>query len=173
MKANKMYEGKQNRRASSSSLEAHQELLENIDKIHEVPPGEKMFKGNALLLWKYIMRSKPYKEWTTSDLILAYKYVDYDITIKRGEDRLAELIEGGADLLDPESYACEYSCEIEKIKTKQMVIFRALGFARAAQRQPYDNKGNDKSDAEMTQFELLSSMRGSGKGGMPGFLAKQ
>jgi hypothetical protein len=136
------------KRPQKNLVGARQELLADSERLHDIPPGERELQGQELELWKYLMRAKAYKEWSTSDLMLAYKYIKYDTVIRRGELRLDQFIEQGADILDPESYANEYYKEVEKVRSKQMLTFRALGLTHAALRQQNDNDNKDKKAAE-------------------------
>lgn len=161
-------------RAANNSLKAHQELLANVDRLHEVPPGEKPLKGNDLALWRFLMRAKPYKDWSSTDLILAYKYIQYDRVIKKGEDRIDQFIEDGTDILEPDTLANDYYKELDKVRQKQISVLRSLGLTHAALRQQPNNNNRDKQAQDENETEdAIQFISKHGTGRLPAFMAKQ
>ena len=108
------------------------ETLEDVTRLHDPPPGVNFTSAYENELWTYFMNVKPYKEWTSADLFLVAQVVRLESWIMKGRIKLQEMIDDGADLFDPESYACSYNKELMKVESQQRMNMKALGFTRTA-----------------------------------------
>lgn len=131
-----------------TSLGGARQTLENATKSHEPPANCILKTDEEVAFWRELMRSKPYDRWTPATLSMAYQVIRMEMRIRRGNARLDELIEQGADLFHPDSIATEYAANISKAQRQQLSILRALGLtftavtsasttARAAQKEQH------------------------------------
>lgn len=145
-------------------------ILDDASRIHQKPPSVRAFSKAEKNLWNYLMKARPYKEWTPTDLLLASRVVLLDTVIKKGEERLFQMISEGADILDPQSYSNEYNFEIIKMQKLQLTYLRALGMTRSSVRNT-ESGSNSRATRERELAETLG-MFGEQALGLPSFMAK-
>lgn len=147
------------------------EIIDDAEKMHDPPPTVRAFDEREQTLWRYLMRARPYKEWTPTDLLLAARIVLLDTVIKRGEERLFAMIADGADILDPESYANEYNAEIIKVQRLQLTFVRAIGLTRTSVRNT-ETGTNSRASREREISDAMGMFGEHSEEGLLAFMAK-
>jgi hypothetical protein len=114
-----------------TDLRGLQEVMSDLNRIHEPPPGAIPFTESETAMWAWLMKSRAFKDWSPTDILLAARVVRYETVIRRGYIRIEQLMCHGADPLDPDSIASEYAENLRKYERQQMTHLRALGFTRS------------------------------------------
>jgi hypothetical protein len=153
---------------SSIPTSAAERALLNAERVHQPPPGLFLKPGEQTEYWNFLMKTRAYDEWSPADLTTAYNIVKIEGMIRRGQKRIDELIDDGADFLDPESIAADYFKQFSQLQKHQMLLLRSIGFTRTAQRA-IEGRQVDAAKKERSTADLLAGLGGR----LPSMLATQ
>ena len=149
-----------------NSVTGRQASLENAAKLHNPPANCYLKTDDERDYWRELMKSKPHDSWTPAALSMAFQVLKLEMMIRRGQLRVEEFIEAGADIFHPDSIVNEYILNIAKTQRQQLTVIWAMGLTFTA-----IASNTTTARAAKEERSAIAVLEGLGNGSLPGFMA--